>query len=198
MFPIKPNILFINSNNFCFYYFLVLSYGLQWWSVHLISQDKIFCAFLYMERFKSLGSLKSFLCYSSQLSGASILCFHILSSLRVHCWGVGGNCNLITWWLQHPLFTDMGGIPFFFFSHWFSLSFYLSVIILDRKNDYFLWAKKKRNWCFWLLGEARTTYGKVSRILSYHTSILYKAVLYVFMLNCIIPWLLFHVSEVLT
>ena len=48
------------------------------------------------------------------------------------------------------------------------------------------------------MDEPRTTYGKVSRILSYHTAILYKAMLYVFMLNSIIPWLLFHVSEVYT
>ena len=41
-------------------------------------------AFLCMGRCKSLGSLKSFLCYAPQLSGASILCFLILSPLRVH------------------------------------------------------------------------------------------------------------------
>ena len=37
-----------------------------------------------MGRFKSLGSLKSFLCYAPQLSGASTLCFLILSFLRAH------------------------------------------------------------------------------------------------------------------
>ena len=46
-----------------------------------------------MGRWKSLGTLKSFLWYIPQLSGASILCFHILSSLRAHHLTVG-------WWLQ--------------------------------------------------------------------------------------------------
>ena len=41
-------------------------------------------------KMQSLGSLKSFLRYSPQLSGASILCFLILSLLRVHHWGMGG------------------------------------------------------------------------------------------------------------
>ena len=59
-----------------------------------------------MGRCKSLGSLKSFLWYAPQLSGASILCFHILSFLRVHSWG---GYNVMAWWLQHPLFTDMAG-----------------------------------------------------------------------------------------
>ena len=44
-----------------------------------ISQVKEFSPFLCMERCKSLGSLKSFLAYISQLSGASILqASHIL------------------------------------------------------------------------------------------------------------------------
>ena len=41
-------------------------------------------AFPCMGRCKSLGSLKSFLSYASQLSGASILCFHIPNFLRAH------------------------------------------------------------------------------------------------------------------
>ena len=45
-----------------------------------ISQLKNFSAFLYIGRWKSLGSLKSFLWCVSQLSGAQILYFHILSS----------------------------------------------------------------------------------------------------------------------
>ena len=40
-----------------------------------------------MGRYESLVSQKSFLWYAPQLSGASILCFPILSLLRVHCWG---------------------------------------------------------------------------------------------------------------
>ena len=43
-----------------------------------------------MGRCKSLGSLKSFLWYASQLSGASVLCFHILSLLGCT---VGGSCE---------------------------------------------------------------------------------------------------------
>ena len=83
-----------------------------------------------MGRFKSLGSLKSFLWYAPQLSGASVLCFPILSPLRVHRWGeavvpdclmvgilfpssvpsgltIRGGCS--GWWPQHPSFTDMAG-----------------------------------------------------------------------------------------
>ena len=106
--------------------------------------------------------------------------------------------NLVSWWLQHPLFTDMAGIPFCCCCCWYSLSFCLS-FIWDRKNDYFLWAKKKKKKLLFLThGWAQKYLGKVSRILSYHTAILYKAMLYVFMLNSIIPWLLFHVSEVYT
>ena len=37
-----------------------------------------------------------------QLCGASILCFHILSSLRAHQLTISGGCN--HWWLWHPLF----------------------------------------------------------------------------------------------
>ena len=42
---------------------------------------KEFSIFLFMGRCKSLGSLKSFLSYASQLSGTSFLHFHTLSSL---------------------------------------------------------------------------------------------------------------------
>ena len=54
-----------------------------------ISQVKEFSTFLCMGGYKSL---KSFLWYALQLSGASILCFHILSSLRAHQLP-GGGCN---------------------------------------------------------------------------------------------------------
>ena len=43
---------------------------------------KEFSTFLCMGRCKSLGSLKSFLSYSSKLSGASILCVSHPESLR--------------------------------------------------------------------------------------------------------------------
>ena len=50
-----------------------------------ISQAMEFSTFLCMERYKSLGLVKSFLTYASQLSWASILCFfHILSFLGAH------------------------------------------------------------------------------------------------------------------
>ena len=67
-------------------------------------------ALFYMRKCKSLSSLKSFLWYAPQLSGASILYFHILSFLRAHWLTLEGwNC----WGLWHPLFTDMAGnIPF--------------------------------------------------------------------------------------
>ena len=52
-----------------------------------ISQVKEFSAFLSLARCKSLGSLKSFLRYAPQLSGATILCFFILSLRRVRGWG---------------------------------------------------------------------------------------------------------------
>ena len=45
------------------------------------------------------GSLKSLLWYALQLSGASILCFHIPSFLRAHQLTIEG-CN--HWWLWHP------------------------------------------------------------------------------------------------
>ena len=55
----------------------------------------------------SLGSLKSFLWYASQLSVARILCFHILSLLRA----LGGNdCSLMAakWQVFFPLRTPSG------------------------------------------------------------------------------------------
>ena len=62
-----------------------------------IYQINEFSVCLCMERYKSLGSLKSFLWYAPQLSGASILCFLILSFLRVHCLGVAAvSDNLMT------------------------------------------------------------------------------------------------------
>ena len=91
-----------------------------------IFQVKEFSAFLCMGRCKSLGSLKSFLWYAPQLSGASIQCILlILSLLGVHMWEwggwsvwwldgghsapswVSGGCS--GWWWQLPLFTDMAG-----------------------------------------------------------------------------------------
>ena len=56
-----------------------------------ISQVKEFCVFLGMERWKSLGSLKSFLSYACQLSWASILWSHMSwTSLRLI---VGSGCS---------------------------------------------------------------------------------------------------------
>ena len=48
------------------------------------SQVKKFSTFLCIGRCKSLGSLKLFLSYAAQLSGASILCFQVLSSPGAH------------------------------------------------------------------------------------------------------------------
>ena len=45
-------------------------------------------AFSMYGRCKSLGSLKLFLWYTPLLSRASILCFSILSALRMHSWGL--------------------------------------------------------------------------------------------------------------
>ena len=89
-----------------------------------ISQVKEFSAFLCMGSCKSLGSLKPFLSYTSQLSGFSILVFLILSSLVLI---IGSGCSLVParpqalfsflgalraqkftfggpdrWWLWHP------------------------------------------------------------------------------------------------
>ena len=60
-----------------------------------------------MERYRSLGSLKSFLWYAPYLSRASILFFSILNPLRWHSQG-----SYSGWWLdgpQHPLFADVTG-----------------------------------------------------------------------------------------
>ena len=57
-----------------------------------ISQDNEFSAFLCKERCKSLGSLKSFLSYASQLSGAS---FSYLELPWGSPSGVGSGCSLI-------------------------------------------------------------------------------------------------------
>ena len=94
-----------------------------------------------MRRCKSLHWLKSLLCRAPQLSGASVLCFFILSLLRV-CdqGGSSGNCYVSgilfeSWvpsgltirvavmrWLDNGniLFTDTTGSIFFF--HWCVLS----------------------------------------------------------------------------
>lgn len=108
-----------------------------------ISQVKESCALLYMRQCKSQDSLKSSLWYAPQLSGASLLCplilslhrtrgedgwrshwrgwllgggnpLSILSSLRSH---YQGGCNVMSWWPQHPLFTDVAGNFFFFNWH---------------------------------------------------------------------------------
>ena len=61
-----------------------------------IPQVKEFSAFLCMGKYKSLGSLKSFLCYAPELSEARILYFHILSFLRAHC-GSGRSLMAARW-----------------------------------------------------------------------------------------------------
>ena len=89
-------------------------------------------AFLQMGRCN--GLLKSSIWRAPRLPGTSVLCFlvltlgvahwggcsgwlldsghpvSILSSLRVHPLG---SCNVMAWWLQHPVFTDMTGGIFF-------------------------------------------------------------------------------------
>ena len=60
-----------------------------------------------MGRCESLDALKSFPWSAAQLSGVSILYFHILSSLRAHQLALRGDCNC--WWLWHPLLTDEAG-----------------------------------------------------------------------------------------
>ena len=67
-----------------------------------ISQGKEFSALLWMGGCKSLGSPKSFLWYAPQLSGASILCFHILSQgspygVTAVWWLLDGRYSLPSW-----------------------------------------------------------------------------------------------------
>ena len=74
--------------------------------------------FLCMGRHKSLGSLKSVRLYASRLSGASVLCFHILSSWSLT---IGSHSMILqvfsflsvlecwNWWCLTSLFTDMAG-----------------------------------------------------------------------------------------
>lgn len=50
-------------------------------------------------KMQSSSSLKPFLGYAPQLSGASILYFLTLSSLGAH------SSNVVAWWPPHPLFT---------------------------------------------------------------------------------------------
>ena len=101
---------------------------LLWIKENQRSQVKKFSAFPCIRRWKSLGSL-TFPLMCTSLSGASILCFLILSllgvpwegvrqelparwqansasnlsSLRAHC---QDGCNVVTWSLQHPLLTQ--------------------------------------------------------------------------------------------
>ena len=64
---------------------------------NLIPQVKEFSTFL-CRRYKILGSPKSCLWYAPQLFGASILCFLILSVLKVQGWGRGGAYSV--WWFN--------------------------------------------------------------------------------------------------
>ena len=87
--------------------------------------------FCVLGKCKSLGSLKFFLWYAPQpvswafsslvssrctpgvaatSVGLMVGILSILSSLRVRH---PGNCKVMTWWLQHPLFTDVAGNSFF-------------------------------------------------------------------------------------
>ena len=59
-----------------------------------ISQVKEFSALLHVGRYKSLGSLIPFLSYAPQLSGASTLCFYILSFLSSGL-TIGSDCDLM-------------------------------------------------------------------------------------------------------
>ena len=72
------SMMFSNHHILC--HLLLLSQRLLLLKENQISQVKEFIStFLCMEGCKSLGSLKSFLSYEPQLSGVSILCFHILN-----------------------------------------------------------------------------------------------------------------------
>ena len=68
--------------------------NILWIKENQIAQVKEFSAFLCMGRCKSLGSLKSFLSYASQLCGVSVLCFHILSSSMLTA---GSGCSQWLW-----------------------------------------------------------------------------------------------------
>ena len=71
------------------------------------SQVNEYSPFLYLVRCKSLGSLKSFCKYLGPIS-----CFlHLESPQGAPSMGVGEGWLqwLMTWWPQHPLFTDMAG-----------------------------------------------------------------------------------------
>ena len=70
------------------------------------SQVKEFSAFLYMGRCKSLGSLKLFLWYASQLSGASILCF----SHPELPWGSPKGVAAV-WWLLDGRYSFLPEFP---------------------------------------------------------------------------------------
>ena len=59
------------------------------------SQVNELSAFLWVGRYRGLGSLKSFLWYSPYLSRASILSFSILNPLRSHS---QGSYRLMAWW----------------------------------------------------------------------------------------------------
>ena len=72
------SMMFSNHHILC--HLLLLFQRLLLIKENQISQVKKFIStFLCMEGCKSLGSLKSFLSYEPQLSGVSILCFHILN-----------------------------------------------------------------------------------------------------------------------
>ena len=71
-----------------------------------ISQAKEFSIFLCVERFKSMGSLKSFLWYAPETCQASVLCFYILSFFRAHFRG----------WLQFWWLLDANILSFLFSS----------------------------------------------------------------------------------
>ena len=79
-----------------------------------ISQVKEFSAFLGMGRCKSRGFLKSFLWYAPQLSGVSILCFHILTFLTGSSWSaaITDDCDILWLLTQYCLlFMCSHGFP---------------------------------------------------------------------------------------
>ena len=99
-----------------------------------IAQVKEFIAFLCMRRCKSLGSLKSVLWYPPQLSGASILCFHVLSFLKLHLWGwlqLVGRYSLSPSWVPsgltfrgYQVAAIAGGCNFFYLLTWQAISYF--------------------------------------------------------------------------